>query len=97
MKDSLENAMRITMLYMKISYEPEVNVYTGFDNVTDDGTDLDALDKARARGDISHETFLFELKRRKVLSPEFDFQAEQKKLLNDIPADQNPSDAPVTN
>lgn len=97
LKDSLENAMRITMLYMKISYEPEVNVYTGFDNVTDDGTDLDALDKARARGDISHETFLFELKRRKVLSPEFDFQAEQKKLLNDIPADQNPSDAPVTN
>ena len=87
LKDALENAMKITMMYMRIDAEPEVNVYTGFDNVTDDGSDLDALDKARARGDISQETFLFELKRRKVLSPEFDYEAEKQRMLNDIPGD----------
>jgi hypothetical protein len=87
LKDALENAMRITMMYMKVDAEPEVNVYTGFDNVTDDGSDLDALDKARARGDISQETFLFELKRRKVLSPEFSYEVEKKRMLDDIPDD----------
>lgn len=87
LKDALENAMKITMMYMSIANEPEVNVYTGFDNVTDDGSDLDALDKARARGDISNETFLFELKRRKVLSPEFTYETEKTRMLNDIPGD----------
>jgi len=87
LKDTLENAMRITMLWMKIDYEPEVNVFTGFDNVLDNGKDLDALDKARARGDISQETFLSELKRRKVLSPEFNFVDEQKRQLDEIPSD----------
>lgn len=87
LKDALENAFVITMKYMKVDYKAEVFVFTGFDNVTDDGTDLDALDKGRARGDISHETYLAELKRRKVLSPEFDFEAEKKKLLDDIPTD----------
>lgn len=87
LKDSLENAMKITMQYMKINAEPEVNVYTGFDNVTDDGSDLEALLAARTNGDISQETYLFELKRRKVLSPEFSFEAEKKRLLNDIPVD----------
>lgn len=86
LKDALENALKITMLWMKITYDPEVNVYTGFDNVLDDGKDLDALDKARARGDISHETYLFELKRRKVLSPEFNFVDETAKILSEIPS-----------
>lgn len=94
LKDCLENAMKITMQYMVVASEPEVNVYTGFDNVTDDGTDLDALDKARGRGDISHETFMLELKRRKVLSPEFDFEVEKQRLLEDIPTDPNVNDNP---
>ena len=85
LKDSLENALKITMKYMGSTLEPEVNVYTGFDNVTDDGSDLEALAKARENGDISQETYLFELKRRKVLSPEFSYEAEKKRLLNDIP------------
>jgi hypothetical protein len=94
LKDALENAMKITMQYMKVTYDAEVFVFTGFDNVTDDSADLDALDKARARNDLSQETFLAELKRRKVLSPEFDYEAEKKKLLNDIPVDSTSSDNP---
>ncbi len=87
LKDSLENAMKITMQYMYVKKEPEVNVYTGFDNVMGDASTLDALDKARERGDLSQETFLYELKRRKVLSPEFVIEEERKRLLEEVPVD----------
>lgn len=87
LKDALENAMYITMLYIKIDTKIEVNVYTGFDNVLDDGSDLEALLKMRENGDISQETILEEFKRRKVLAPESSFERETARLLNDIPVD----------
>lgn len=89
LKDALENALKITMMYMGSTDEPEVNVYTGFDNVMDDGSDVDALNAARERGDISQETYLAEYKRRKVLSPEFNYEDEKKRLLNETPSDEN--------
>jgi hypothetical protein len=58
LKDALENALRLTMQYMGLDYEPRVNVYTGFDNVMDTGKDEETLLKARENGDISQETFL---------------------------------------
>lgn len=90
LKDALENALAITMKWMGIDYQPEINVYTGFDNVLDDGSDIEELGKARERGDISVETYWDELKRRKILSPEFDVEEERKRLLDDIPADTDP-------
>ena len=88
LKDTLENALLITAKWMGISgYEPEVNVYTEFDDLTDGGQDLDALNSARERGDISQETYWSELKRRKVLSPEFDADAERMRILAEIPSD----------
>ena len=90
LKDALENALMITMKWMGIDYEPEINVYTGFDNVLDDGSDIEELGKARERGDISVETYWDELKRRKILSPEFDIEEERKRLLDEIPADTAP-------
>lgn len=102
LKDALENAMKITMLYMGKTDEIEVNVYTGFDNIKDDGSDLEALDKARERRDLSQETFLFELQRRKVLAPEFKYEDEVAKILNETPSEyfqtnQNPNDANTGN
>lgn len=85
LKDALENALDITMHWLNIDYSPEVVVYTGFDNVMDDGTDLEELGKARERGDLSLETYWEELKRRKVLSPDFQVEKEKRKLLKDIP------------
>lgn len=85
LKDALENALKMTALWMNVTYDPEVHVFTGFDNVLDDGKDLDALNSARDRGDISQETYLAEFKRRKVLSPEFSYEEEKKKLLAEIP------------
>ena len=89
LKDALQNALYLTMLWMRMGseWEPQVNVYTGFDNVLDNGSDLDALDKARGRGDLSQETFLAELKRRKVLSPEFNFEDERGRLLEEVPGE----------
>lgn len=90
LKDALENALLITMKWMGIDYQPQVEVYTGFDNVTDDGSDVEELGKARERGDISLESYWDELKRRKILSPEFDVEVERKRLLDDIPAETAP-------
>lgn len=91
LKDCLENALLLTVKWMgKTEYEPQVNIYTGFDNVTDDGSDIAELGKARERGDISRETYWTELKRRKVLSAEFNSEAELKRLLDEIPSENGP-------
>lgn len=87
LKDAIENALLITLKWMNKDFEPEVNVYTGFDDVLDNGGDLEELGKAKERGDISLETYWEELKRRKVLSPEFNAERERKRMLEDIPSE----------
>lgn len=107
LKNTLENAFLLTMLWVNISpdaYDPEVFVYTEFDDVLDDGKDLAALEAARAGGDLSQETYWSELKRRKVLSPEFDAKKERKALMDESNSDEGetgeddpppPDDEPV--
>lgn len=91
LKDTLENALYYTMLWTQKKVpdnkQPEVYVYTGFDNVLEDGSDLEELGKARERHDLSQETYWEELKRRKILSAEFTAEREKKRLLEDIPVD----------
>lgn len=87
LKDALENALDLTLEFLSINYDPVVNVYTGFDNVSGDSTDLAELGKARERRDISRETYHSELKRRKVLSSDFNSDQEDKRLLKEIPSD----------
>lgn len=86
LKDALENAMRMTAKFMTIPYEPEINVYTEFDAFTE-GKDLDALATARAARDISHETYISEMKRRAVLAPEVTAEVERERLLDEVPSD----------
>ena len=98
-QDALENAMVITCKWIKnTTYEPEIYVYTDFDEFADTANDVDALNKARDRGDLSQETYWSEYKRRKVLSPEFDPKEERKRLLKEVPDDTGdeyePDDAP---
>ena len=96
LKDCLENALLYTMLWKQKEVpndkQPEVNVYTGFDNVLEDGSDLEQLGKARERHDISLETYWEELKRRKILSAEFTAERERKRLLEDIPVEEEDSE-----
>ena len=94
LKDTLENALMISMMFIGIKYEPEVYVFTGFDNVDGTSDDVIELGKARERGDISLKTYWSELQRRKILSPEFKPDEEVKELLNEIPSDRLPPDSP---
>ena len=87
LKDALENALMITDKYMNTGYSAEVNVYNEFDSFADGNSDIDALNSARKNGDLSQETYWFELKRRKVLSPEFDNEKERERLLDEVPVD----------
>lgn len=84
--NALENALKLTAQWMNLDYDPTVHVFAEFDDWME-GEDLDALDKARARGDISHETYTDELKRRGVLSSNFTVERERIRLMNDLPSD----------
>lgn len=99
LKDALENALVITNKFMNTNngYDPEVIVYTEFDEFLNDGKDLEAIGKARENGDLSQETYWAELQRRRVLSPEFDGKIERKRILAEIPNEddldlENPDD-----
>lgn len=86
LKDALENAMKLTCMWLGIDYEPTINVYTDFDEFAE-GKDLDTLNTAVAAGKISDETYRSELKRRNVLSDEFSEDEEKALLLAQVPAD----------
>lgn len=89
LKNALENVMVVTAKYMAIdatTYDPVVKVYTDFDEFTD-GKDLATLDTAVKEGKISDETYRYELKRRGVLSDEFDEEQEVDRILKQTPND----------
>lgn len=89
LKDALENAMVITCKFMGVApaeYDPTVSVFVEFDEFME-GKDLDTLDSARDRKDISQLTYWEELKRRAVLSPEFNAETEEKRLMDELPGD----------
>lgn len=87
LKDSLENALRMTVLYeSNTTYKPDVHVFIEFDDFME-GEDVDALNKARDRGDISQETYLEEYKRRGWLSSNFTMDRERERLLTELPGD----------
>lgn len=99
LKNALEEALVLTNMWLSVqNYDPQVNVYSDFDTAFEGNADLEALDKARARGDISQETFWEELQRRKVLAPEFNAVQERGRLLDEIPSgngvDTNPNVQP---
>jgi hypothetical protein len=98
LKDAAENALVITGKFIgKKDYKPEVNVYNEFDNFTDGGADLDTLNTAREKGNLSRKTYWAELKRRKVLSPEFDADDELDELANEMPGEPDPEATDDTN
>lgn len=83
LKDALEQAWKITCRWLKQEREPAVIVHTDFSVEMEAGKELDALDKARGRKDISQQTYWSELKRRGVLSDDFDPEAEELLLASE--------------
>lgn len=88
LKDALENALKITALWENITnYKPRVHVFIEFDDYLE-ADDLEALDKARERKEISQETYWSELQRRGVLASDFTAVRERDRLLKELPGDE---------
>lgn len=86
LKDALENALLLTAMWDGISYDPDLTVFTDFDDWME-GEDLPTLQDARKTQQISQETYWEELSRRGVLSTNFTPERERARLLADVPID----------
>jgi len=93
LKDALEHALRITCMWLgeDAGYEPVVEVYKDFDTFIE-GADLESLIKMRENREISQATFWHEMKRRNVLSDEFDPAIEVERLMKELPGDTDVND-----
>ena len=87
--DSLELALQYTNAWLGGDVTLDagcIEIEVDFALTLGDQADLDALNKARASRDISAQTYTTELKRRDVLSKEFDFEADALLLEAEGPA-----------
>lgn len=96
LKDALERAFAITAKWLGESQEAEVQIDTDFDVGLNDDKDRDTLNAMRAAGDLSQRTLWAEMKRRAVLSPDFDADEEEEALLEEAPADADGATDPLT-
>jgi hypothetical protein len=91
LKEALENAMKLTCLWMNLKttdFEPVVHIYDDFDDfTTDQASDHSALQFARTNGDLSHENYIIELKRRNTVRPDMDEDENKRQLLEETPDD----------
>jgi hypothetical protein len=92
MKDALETALKITCQWMRIDYEPEVVINTDFDLGLNDDKGPDTLLAMRAASDLSQRTLWHEMRRRNILSPEFDADTEDQNILDELPGDAGEED-----
>jgi hypothetical protein len=86
LKDAIENALLLTSKWLGVAEEPEVclDLDLTFDL---DGKGATILDAMRGRGDLSRDTYWSEMKRKGILSPEFDAEAEELKLAEEGPSE----------
>lgn len=87
LRDALEQAFVLTAKWMKTSEQVEVSVHTDFGVALQGVEEIRELREARKAGDISQETYWDELSRRGVLGPSFDPEREVRRLLAEVPAD----------
>lgn len=85
MENSLNKALEIMGQWVGITETGKVDINQDFGLSHNDGVSIDALLKARLAGELSRETFLFEIKRRGVLSDSLDIEDEQERIDQDAP------------
>lgn len=88
-KDALEVALQFTADWLKIAKGGTVAYKIKPDITVGESKELDVLDKARTRKDVSRKTFLAELQRRDILSTEFDEEKDAKEI-EDEPVEDMP-------
>jgi hypothetical protein len=93
LKDALEQALKLTCLWLGDSEsQPTVNVFTDFEIGTEGDQGPAMLTAMRKDGDLSQETLWSEAKRRGVLSADFDADDERKRLMDEMPGDDDLDD-----
>lgn len=86
-EDAIAQALTITADWMKLGSEGgTIELEKDFGPDGPDNTGLDALDKARGRRDISRKTYLEGLRQRGVLPEDFDPEADQVELTDEMDA-----------
>lgn len=83
LKDSLEQAWALTCQWMNRTDKVVVRVHVDFGVELEAGTELSALQAARTGRDISRDTLWDEMKRRGVLSDDFDPDVERERLAEE--------------
>lgn len=78
-KDAVEQALKVTADWLKLPSGGSITLDAGL-SISLDGTDLQTLTEARRNRDISRPTYLGELKRRDVLSDDFDPELNDEEL-----------------
>lgn len=91
LKDALENALKITAMWLKEDVEPEVVIAMDFGlyGESDDRTLL----AMRSQRDLSQRSLWREMKRRGRLGSDFDENDEEKQLAAEIPSRDDVNDA----
>ncbi len=83
LQDALEQAWKITGMWMGQRAKVEVQVHTDFGIELEEGSELDALLRAQAQGILSKRTVQEAFKRRGVLPDEFNPDEEEELLASD--------------
>lgn len=92
LKDALEQAMKFTAMWLNLSEEPTVSVYTDFSLDLADDKGPATLTEARKNGDLSQQTYWEELQRRNILSDDFDPEEERSRLDAELPDEDDADD-----
>lgn len=83
LKDSLEQAWKITCMWLRQDREPSVNVHMDFAVELDAKSDLEALAKAEQDKVISKRLRFNELKRRGTIADDSDFDKDQEEVAKE--------------
>lgn len=87
LKDTLEQALTLTCMWLGDSSEPEVSVYTDFGVETDSVEGMKVVLDMKKEGLISRAATINEAKRRNILAPEYDEEEDMDLILEELPGD----------
>lgn len=96
LETGLEAAFSLAYQWMGLDEDPDfaVSIFNDF-GISMDTSELDQLLKARLAGQITHETYLKEIKRRALLDDETDIDAEIKSVQDEELPEPTPKPEPV--
>jgi hypothetical protein len=94
LEEALEEALELSALWLGQDVEITVHVHTDFGSGTEMPTELSAITDMRRDNDLSQDTLWTEMKRRGILSDDFDAETERV-LIAANPANPVEAESPV--